>query len=273
MVKGIVMKILLILMTLTSFSSWAQDPVKYLNNFDSKVYSLKNKGVKDFVVDIRSSKLTKQLNEQKIFGTVKDVVFRTYWTAKPERLDIEVLGLPDGFKEVKDDLKNSVFSLIDNLLPPTTPQRFSGYKFVAGSKPKEIIAKDSTGVAAVQSFILRFDKEDKLVNVEGNKAVGSLNIFPKYEKESFSDGKLVLKTLTTTSSENGQTVNIKKELKYGTSQGMGVLNSVNIETEQKLAGSKAKPLISEETLTFKNYKINSGAAFKHFIGSEAKPTN
>ena len=53
----------LICFALFATSAFAQDPSAYLKNFDAKIYSLKSKGVKEFVVDIESSRLTKQLNE------------------------------------------------------------------------------------------------------------------------------------------------------------------------------------------------------------------
>jgi hypothetical protein len=270
MVEGIIMRALFLIMAVFSLNAWSQDPVAYLNNFDAKVYSLKTKGVKEFVVDIESSKLTKQMDEMMTFGKVKEVIFRTYWTANPERIAIEVIGLPDGFREIKEELKLSIFSVIDNLIPLTSVQRFAGYKFHAGGSPKEILAQDSTGIANVQSFVLRFDAQDRLTEVVGNKAVGTLVTTPVYEKEGFAAGKWVMKSTSTTSSENGQTLTVKKELKYGTSQGIGVLSEVEITTEQKLESSTAKPLITEETVEFKNYKINAGEALKYFLGDSSK---
>lgn len=265
------MRIVYLLLALLSLNAWSQDPVAYLNNFDAKVYSLKTKGVKDFVVDIESSKLTKQMNDQMIFGKVDEVIFRTYWTANPERIAIEVLGLPEGFKEIKEELKVSILSQLDSILPLTTVQRFAGYKFHTGSSSKEIVAQDTTGIASIQSYVMKFDAQDKMTEVIGKKVVGSLTITPKYEKDSFADGKWVLKSMTTNSSENGQSVVVKKELEYGKSQGIGVVSEVTVTTEQSFPGNP-KPLISEETLEFKNYKINAGEALKHFLGDSHKPT-
>lgn len=266
------MKFLVLLLSLLSLNVWSQDPNAYLTNFDNKVYSLKTKGVKDFVVDIESSKLTKQLNDQMIFGVVKEVIFRTYWTNSPERLAIEIVGLPEGFREIKEELKLAIISQIDNLLPMTTAQRFAGYKFHSGASPKEIVAQDTTGIAQVQSYVMKFDSVDKLLEVVGKKNIGTLIITPAYEKESFADGKWVLKSLTTTSSENGQTAIVKKSLSYGTSQGIGVLTEVELSTEQKSEAPGTKPLILEENLVFKNYKINTGDAFKYFLGDAPKKT-
>ena len=266
------MKLFLLLLSIVSFQAWSQDPEVYLNAFDAKIYSLKTKGIKDFVVDIESSKLTKQLNEQMIFGKVDKVIFRTYWTLSPERMAIEIIGLPEGFKEIKEDLKLSVFSIMDNLIPLPTVKRFAGYKFHSGSSPKEFVAQDVSGIAPVQSYIFRFDNQDKMMEVVGKKTIGSLVIQPKYEKEGFSDGKWVLKSMVTTSSENGQTLIMRKELSYGSSQGIGVLVRISMETEQQVANKGAKSPILGETFEFKNYKINSGEALKYFLGDGTKTT-
>lgn len=272
LVEGLAMKALFLIFITISFSAFAQDPLAYFNNFDARVYSLKNKGVKDFVVDIESSKLTDQLNDQMIFGKVEEVIFRTYWTANPERIAIEVIGLPDGFKEIKEELKMSIMSVLDSLLPPSTIQRFAGYKFQASKIPKEFTAQDGTGVANVQSYLLRFDSQDKLIEIIGNKPIGTLTTTPVYEKESFSDGKWVLKSMATVSSENGQSYSMKKELSYGSSQGMGVLSKLKITSEQKAAAAGAKSLKLDEVVEFKNYKINSGIALKYFLGETEKIT-
>lgn len=265
------MRFAYLLLALISLNAWSLDPVAYLNNFDSKVYSLKTKGIKDFVVDVESSKLTKQMNDQMIFGKVNQVIFRTYWTANPERVAIEIIGLPEGFKEIKEELKFSILSQMDNILPLTSVQRFAGYKFHTGSSAKEIVAQDSTGIAAIQTYVMKFDAQDKLTEVIGKKVVGTLTINPQYEKDAFADGKWVLKSMTTNSSENGQTLTLKKDLAYGKSQGIGVVTEVTMVTEQSFPGNP-KPLISEETLEFKNYKINAGEALKYFLGDSSKLT-
>ncbi len=160
--------------------------------------------------------------------------------------------------------------MIENLLPLTTVQRFAGYKFHSGAGPKEFVAQDSTGIANIQSFVVRFDNQDKMLEVVGKKTIGTLVTTPVYDKDSFAAGKWVLKSTTTTTSENGQSLNVKKDLKYGTSQGIGVLTQVTITTEQKEDKPGAKAMILEESVEFKNYKINAGEALKYFLGESEK---
>lgn len=259
---------LFICLILIATSAFAQDPSTYLKTFDAKIYSLKTKGVKDFTVDIESSKLTKQLNDQQIFGKVEELVFRVYWTAIPERIAIEIIGLPDGFIEVKEQLKGTMIGMIENLIPPTMEQKFTGHKFSIGKTPKELVAKDSSGVAPIPAYVLKFDQQDILTDIEGKKPVGTFTVKTIYEKESFAEGKLVLKEQIMTTSENGQTLIAKKELSYGKTEGIPVLTEIETSTEQKSEDSNIKPALFNDTIEFKNYKINEGNALRYFLGEE-----
>ena len=245
-------------------ASFAQDPLVNLRLFDGKVYSLKNKGIKDFVVDISSSKLAQQLTNHGTFGNVKNLSFRVFWTLNPERLDIEILGMPDGFHELKEELKLSVLSMLDSILPPPLEKKFAGYKFTLKG-PGLYLAQDTTGVADIPSYILKFDEQNRLVSVEGQKPVGTLKISPVYEKDSFSDGRWVLKKQITDASEAGQTAKTTKTIGYGQQSGLTVVKSVTITTDQTFSRPEQKPVSLAETIEFKNYKIDQGQAMKHFI--------
>jgi hypothetical protein len=255
-----------VVLFLFSVGVFAQESSTYLKIFDSKVYSLKTKGVKDFVVDLQNTRLTKQINDQQSFGKVEELIFRIYWTAEPERISVEVIGLPDGFIEFKEELKLAVYQHLEHLIPPSISQKFNSYKIVPGSKPKEFLAQDSTGIAPIPSFTLKFDEQDKLTEVVGHKPVGSIMMKPIYEKMAFSDGKLVLREEVTTSLENGQIVNITKELDYDKSQGIGVLSEISVSTQFTPQGKDSKVVKTSESLTFKNYKINEGVALRYFLG-------
>lgn len=265
------MKLLFCFVALFSLELRAQDPLSYLKAFDSKVYSLKQEGIKEFVVDIESTRLTKQMNEQQLFGKVDGLIFRVYWTAVPERLAIEVMGLPEGFKEVKEDLKNNILPLIDNILPLPTAQRFSGYKFTQGKKQREILATDTSGLAPIPSYSLLLDEEGKLKEVTGHRPVGSLVVTPTYETDSLMPGKWLLKKQITMTVENGQKMTLAKKLDYGKGQRLPVVTAIEVTTEYASESSDTKPVSMTETIEFKNYKINEGVAFKYFLG-ESKGT-
>lgn len=264
------MKIFFTLICLFSVIAHAEDPKTYLSAFDSKVYSLKTKGVKDFVVDVENPGLKNRLNERGTFGKVDNFFFRVFWTSSPERIGIEVMGLPEGFREIKEELKAGLFSSLDNLLPLSVQDKFKGYKISAGQAPKEFVAQDQSGVAPIPGYVLKFDANDTLVEVVGKKHVGTFRMTNDWEKAGFSDGKWLLKEQVTTTEENGSTLISTKELEYDEVQGIGVLEEVSVETVQKWEKAEMKPVKVEEKLLFKNYKLNSGEALKYFLGDPAK---
>jgi hypothetical protein len=260
------MKILFFSLFIIS-SAMAQDTALYLKNFDAKIYSLKTKGVQDIVVDVENPEITKELNFQQRFGKLDEVIFRIYWTANPERMAIEVIGLPDGFMEVKEELKAGIAPFLEYVFPLTTEKKFPGYKFIQGTKPKEIIAQDTTGLAPVPSYSLKFDPQDVLTEIHANKPIGSVVIKNNFGKESFADGKIILNAQTMTSSEYGQTMVVNKEYDYAKASGMGVLSEISQTVETSTPDSK--PVKSSMRIIFKNYKINEGSALNYFLG-EAK---
>lgn len=254
--------ILSLIFLLSGLSAYAQDQKTYFSLYDRKVYSLKTKGVKDFVVDVKSSDLTEKVNDQKIFGNVKDLIFRVHWTLTPERLAVDIIGLPEGFTEAKNELKASFLPLLDNLLPMTVEQRFPGYKFSAGKTLREYIAADSSGLASIPRYVLKFDELDRLSEITGQKPVGSWNMNWIYEKKAFSEGRWVVSQVTLTNSEGGQTVKTTRKLNYGTAQGMGVLSEVVLTVEQ----GGEKTVRTQESIEFTNYKINTGEGMRYFLG-------
>ncbi len=264
------MKILIFLSVVLCGNLFAQDPKVHLANFYNRVYSLKTKGVKDFVVDISSSRLTNQINDQMTFGKVKNLVFRVYWTSNPERMDVEILGLPEGFRELKEELKLSLLSLMENLLPPSFEQKFNGFVITKSTKVGEFIASDKSGIAPIGTYYLKFNDKDSLTEIEGRPALGSFVVKTEYEKTGFSDGKWVLAKQVSNSDQNGISVQTKKKLEYGESKGIGVLEEVQIETTTKSANNEKFNANSEETLEFKNYHIDSGLALKYFLGDSVK---
>ncbi len=256
-----------LMIVFTSTAAVAQAPSVYFSLFDRKVYSLKNKGVRDFVVDMTSARLLDQVNDQKIFGKVKELVFRVYWTQSPERLAVDVIGLPEGFIEAKTQLRTMALPLLDNLLPMTVEQRFPNYKITPGKVAREFIATDSSGLAPIPSYVLKFDDQDRLSEIIGKKPLGSWNMNWVYEKKAFSEGRWVISQVTVSNNESGQVVKTNRKLNYGNAQGMGVLTEVILSVEQQ----GEKPVRTEESIEFKNYKINTGEGMRYFMSDAPAP--
>ena len=164
-------------------------------------------------------------------------------------------------------MKASFFPLLDNLLPMTIEQRFPGYKFTPGKIPREFIATDSSGLAPIPRYELKFDELDRVSEITGQKPVGSWNMNWIYEKKAFSEGRWVVSQITVTNSEGGQTVKSSRKLNYGSAQGIGVLNEVVLTVEQ--IGEKT--IRTQESIEFTNYKINTGEGMRYFLNDLPAP--
>lgn len=256
------MKLFCILM-LFSFSLWGQ--VEVLQNFDKKIYTPRLKAVTDLVVDVENEKLLSQLNDQKIFGHLKHFAFRFYWTAQPERLAVDVIGLPEGFKEIKEELKASALPLFENIMSIPLEKRFANFTFTKKSA-QVIEAKSKDNLSAVDSFSLHFDSASILTKVVTHRAVGEMVTKYVYDKASFTDGRLVLKAQETLVEEMGNKISVNKEISYQNMAGVGVPETVSVKTKQQGPNGNLEQV---ENMKFSNYQINKGEAIKYFL-SESK---
>jgi hypothetical protein len=252
-----------------SLNLFAQDSVAFLRNFDTKVYSMKNKGIKDVVLEIENEKFTSQLNARQIFGKLNSVIVRVYWTSQPERIALDVIGLPEGFREIREEIKLAVIPALEAAFPPSVEQRFPGYKFSQGAREREIMAQDLSGLAAIPSYVLKFNESGVLSEIVANKPVGTTSILTKYVKEGFADGKQVLTEQITQIIENGAEISINRKLSYQKHEGISVIKNLKIETKQKNLNDPKKVFSEAEDFRFSNFRINQGDALKYFLGQDA----
>lgn len=260
--------------TLLAFSALAQEPANIIRLSDEKSYTPRAKGLRDLVVDLVNPQLTKQLNDQMIFGHVSEAVFRIYWTAEPERVAMEILGLPAGFNEIKNELKASMIGRLETVIPIPLSKRLTAYKTRTDPrKPGVVIATDPNGQMAILEFELSFAKSGVLEKLVGKKPVGVVTTTYKYEQPSWSDPRLALVSMFTRAEEGPQLVESSSEISYLVTAGMGLPSVVKTTTKQTIkSANDGKPVerTTTETLFMKNYKVNTGAATKWFLNLAAK---
>ncbi|MBY0516206.1 MAG: hypothetical protein K2P81_04820 [Bacteriovoracaceae bacterium] len=249
---------------------YAQDPQGMIKVSEEKSYNPKFRGLTDLVVELSSPQITKQLNEQMIFGTLNEVSFKIYWTANPERVAVDVLGLPEGFREIKEELKAMIVGKLETIIPIPFAQKFKGYQLKKSTKQERtIVATDSTNMMPVPEYELIMDEEGKLVESIAKKPIGIIRTKMKWEKATWSEPKYFLTSSTSVAEEGPQTLEIESDTSWQVINSIGVPTVTKTKTKQTLnqPGTKNKPMERnvEETLYFKNYKINIGEAMKWFL--------
>lgn len=265
------MKLVLTLLSLIlSLGVIAQDATTLLRLSEDKSYTPKQKGLTDLVVDIVNPQITTQLNEQMIFGHLKEVTFRLYWTGAPERVAIEIMGLPEGFREIKEELKAATLSRLESIIPIPIEKKFQGYKFKTDSKkPKTVIASDSSGQQAIPEFEFIFDGESRLTKILAKKPIGEQETTLEWQKASWSEPRShIVKSIT--KAQNGpQFVETESTTSWQVLSGIGLPALVKTITKQKLnqkGQTRPAERTVEEVVYFKNYKVNQSEAMKWFLG-------
>lgn len=264
------MKLLLVLLFLSlgSHNIWAQDKARELiKNFDVSSYRPQDKGLKEFVVQVEISNLTKQLNDQLIFGKLKNVYFKLYWIY-PNETDVEVIGLPNGFTEIKSELKNLVSSRIDVIVPAMLEKKFEGYTFKHSSQngKEVIIASDSTQMKLISEIKATFDKDGKLLSLTNQKPMVVEESELSLIKKGYSENKWIIDEVDVKVNEGAQTTFIKTKIDYNSIEGYALPIKISSHTKQVLSqGQEKKPIEREidSSVEFKGYKINSGEASSH----------
>lgn len=252
------------------WNSRAQDPVALLRTSDDKIYNPKAKGLTDLVVDVVDPQLTKQMNDQMIFGIVNEVSFRIYWTAKPERIAIEVLGLPEGFREIKEELKARAIGNFESIVPLPIEEKFKGYQLAKGAgAQRSIVATDKSGLAPIPEFVFNFDAESRLSQIVAKKAIGTQVTTLEWKKSPWSEPRSHALRAVSVAVDGPQSTEVSTETSWQVVAGIGLPVSVKTSTRQALkAPGQEKPVERkvEESIYFKNYKVNQGEAMKWFLG-------
>lgn len=265
-------KVFFVILILLTGKTFAQDVASLIQGHEDKAYSPKNKTLTDLVIDIEIPEITKQLNGQMIFGNIKELYFRVYWTAKPERVAVEINGLPDGFNEIKYQLKQAILTKFETVIPIGIEKKFVNYKLSNDPKnSKAINAKDDKALNAIPEYKLVFNSESLLERVIGKKPVGTLETDIKWEKSDWSEPRFYTKNTSMKSIDGPQTVIVESDIDWKVHSGIGLPVQVTTITTQKISipGSELQENKSEEIINFKNPKVNIGEALKWFLANSS----
>lgn len=265
-------KILLAILIILSGNIFAQDVASLIRSHEEKAYNPKYKALTDLVIDIESPLITAQLNDQMIFGAIKDLYFRVYWTSSPERIAVEIVGLPDGFNEIKYQLKQTILSKFETIIPMSIEKKFINYKFSNDNKDKKVInAKDEKALNEIPEYKLVFGKDGVLETIVGKKPVGTLETNIEWEKSEWSEPRMYTKRTSMTAVDGPQTLKVESEIEWKVFSRIGLPVQVRTRTTQQIniPGIESQENKSEEVINFKNPKVNIGEALKWFLANSS----
>jgi hypothetical protein len=206
-----------------------------------------------------------------VIGKIIDLYFKIYWQS-PSQYRIEVEGLKPGFKEVKDDLKQLIKGKLDFVIPEKFSERLKPYslKVEPITNGKLLKAIDESYSLAVPEIDIIFDSSGKLKTMDTKAPNSMVRTEFFHSPKSWSNNKLVLDKVVSTSGITGSKVTVINDLEYANINGIGlpaklvvknVVEYMTPPTEKEK--SKLQKKETTTTIRFSKYEVNTGKAIRY----------
>lgn len=265
-------RLLLLFILLASNLVWAQQKIEEFEQFEIKSYDPQKNGLTDLVFEARIDNLTEILNKTQIFSKLVEVYFKIYWLS-PAQYKIEIMGLPKGFQEVRDDLSTLIKGKLEFIIPENFSDKFKGYTLK--SEPiadgKLIKAIDDTYTMSIPEIDLIFDNSARLKSLETKAPFSAVKTEFFHSPKSWSNNKLVVDKIISTTKQGALSSSTVNTVEYITVGGIGFPSVVTVKTVSETLipanGKEKEKKIKNETgsvIRFSKYEVNTGKA-KRFI--------
>ena len=248
---------------MASSALWSQTKIEEIEQYEIKSYDPQKTGLTDLVFEARIDNLTEILNKTQTFGHREDIHFKIYWLS-PSQYKIEVLGLPKGFQEVKNDLATLIKGKLEFIIPERFSEKLKAYSLKAEpvADGKLIKAIDDTYTMTVPEVNILFDKAGLLKTVEtkGGQAPVKTEFFQS--PKAWSNNKLVT---------------ITNAVEYLTVAGMGFPSKITVKNVSEgiipATDKEKEKKVKNETGTvirFSKYEVNTGKAKRFMMDGQRR---
>lgn len=261
------MKIFILFFCLLSLPGHGQSLPAPIDQFLNNIYYPLGDEINDLYFEVTEDDLTKSLNQKMVYGKLKDVFLKVYFTKK-DGWAVEVQGLGDGFKELKDTLISSLISPYLYLFQAGFREFFVGYDFTLRQDKLSYQGLDKTQKKAHSEIKVSLGKNGEIISWEGIDVQGSTRITPKWTEAKWAKGKKVIEQVKTELiSKSGQFTSLT-EVDYQEVKGKGLPSKIEFtQTWPKGSKNGKDPLPPiEREFNLRTYKVNEGVSQKYFAG-------
>lgn len=250
-----------------------QGKIEEIEEYEIRSYDPLKSGLTDLVFEARIDNVTEMLNKSKVFGNLTDVHFKIYWLS-PSQYKIEVMGLPKGFQEVRDDLTTLIKGKLEFIIPERFSDKFKGYTLKAEpvANGKLIKAIDTTYTLSIPEVEIMFDASGRLKTVETKAIYASTKTEFFQSPKGWSNNKLVMDKVVSTSKQGPATMTATNTIEYTTVSGMGFPLTIIVKNVSEVIiparGKDKEKKIKNDTGTsirFTKYEVNTGKAQRFMV--------
>lgn len=235
-----------------------------IEQFDLKLYHPEKYGLKDLVFHVRISNLADMLKKN-LSINVGDVYFKVYWSF-PGNYHVEVEGIHDNLKNVKNELKALVMTRLDFVIPETLKGKLKSYRLKSKKIDSGVLVKayDDSQLKSINEIQLKFDKIGRMFQMKIFSPSGVQTSNISYKVLSWSRNKWIPSLISAESIQGARKTIMTTEIEYLSQNGFGFPKTVSVETKQFINIKDKQTEVSKAgtVIRFYDYKINKNIANK-----------
>lgn len=268
------MRIFVLLVSLMFLSNaQAQQKIEEIEQYEIRSYDPQQRGLTDLVFEARIDNLTEILNKAQTFGKLIDVYFKIYWIS-PTQYKVEVMGIPKGFQEVRDDLSALIKGKLEFVIPEKFSEKFKSYTLKAEpiADGKLIKAIDDTYNMTSSEIDIIFDKTSRLKTIETRAPMSVVKTEFFQTPKAWSNNKLVMDKVVSTSRQGNAVLTTTNTIDYMVVGGIGFPAKIAVKNVQEAtipatAKEKEKKVKNESgsVIRFSKYELNTGKAQRYMV--------
>jgi len=235
-----------------------------LSSFLDKIYKPITTNILDLYVEIADENLTKKLSEKQVYGKLNDVYVKSYFQHDKD-WSSEVVGLGDGFAELKEMIVASLFYANYFVFNLALDETFSGYKLKQKDNKNGTVFSgiDISQKKEFNEITIQMDNRKRLESWTAYDVRGK--IITKYEwtNEDWCNGKFLLKKIIIDKTMKQVTSKSTFEIFYKYFAEIKSGLPIKIEySEETLNTSDKTKVEAKKEIFLRNYKINEKIASK-----------
>ena len=251
----------------------AQAKIEEIEQYEIRSYDPQKNGLTDLVFEARIEKLTEILNKTQTYGKLIDVYYKIYWMA-PAQYKIEVIGLPKGFQEARDDLAELIKGKLEFVIPEKFSAKFKSYtlKSLPIADGKLVKAIDDSYTLAIPEMDIIFDTNGKLKTLETKASFAAIKTEFTQSPKTWSNNKLVMDKVVTVAKQPNMISTTTNTLEYTSVAGIGFPVKLNVKSVQEITipanGKEKEKKVKNETgsvVKFTMFEVNTGKAQRFIV--------
>ena len=230
-----------------------------LTIFESRLYNPTKYGLTKFQVQATVPNLQRHLKATLSFGEINQIIYRISWNTS-QKVDISIEGLPEGFAQLRAQLKAFLMPYMDFIIPKKFTDRFSSYNFERTTNETGVLLKgtDKTQLRDVRAVDIQFGSNGLVEFIESMSSRGTQRLSMEYSQHPGTNNRYLITKTTTESLLGPQKVTNETAVSHQRHGSYILPSSITVTTKVSASNPESPAQESTNTLSiaFNEYKIN-----------------